>query len=352
MLGLYGSTGTLAQITDLDFPTNQIPKCNLVPGTVYMNNTVFVMTTDGRIYNSAVEDPTSWGALDYISLVSEPDKAVTLSKTNNYLVAFSKNYTEFFYYNGAPTGSPLAVNLSAKLEIGCDASDSVVKFPNKIMFVGTSKEAGRSVYMLNGTSYQAVSTKAIETYLNIDVMTNVSAFAIGIAGHDFYVLTLKNSNITLVYDLITGQWAEWSSLINGVEQFFETDDYVADGSTTYLQNSAEGYIAKLDYNTFTDEGLPIPFRVVSPIFEGTGNNIKFFQSMEVIGDRVSGTLQIRHTDDDYQTWSSYRTVNLNQSRPIIRQLGSARRRAYEFYDEEAKPLRILGVDILLREGTF
>jgi hypothetical protein len=346
------STSTLAQVSDVDFPTNQTPKRNLVPGAVYMNNTVFVMTQDGRIYNSAIEDPTTWGALDYISLTSEPERAVAITKTNNYLVAFGESYTEFFYYSGNATGSPLNVNLSLKLEIGCGSADSIVKFPNQICFVGGAKEAGRSVYVMRGGVPTPVSTKAIETYINNDPLTNVSAFAIGISGHDFYVLTLPASNVTLVYDLLTGEWSEWSSLVNGVEQYFELDNFVAIGATSYLQNAATGYLVTMTGTVNTDEGIAIPFRIVTPRWEGETNNTKFFQSLEILADRVVGTLNVRHSDDDYATWSQYRSVDLSVSRPIIRQLGSARRRAFEFYDQEDKPLRILAADVLVREGTF
>ena len=348
------ATSTLAPITNVNFPTAQTPARNLVPGFVYMNNTFFVLTTDGRIYNSAIDDPTTWGAVDFVTLTSEPDNPVALSKTNNYLVAFSGNYTEFYYYSGEPTGSPISPNLPAKLEIGCASADSISKFPNKIVFIGTDKTAGRSVYVLNGTTPQQVSTKAVEAYINNDPLTNVRAVSIGISGHDFYVLNLPASGVTLVYDLMTGMWAEWTSIVNGVEVAFELGEFVANGSTSYLQSSSLGYIAKMDSSSsvFTDEGTAIPFRVVTPRFEGDANTLKFFQSAEIIADKTVGTMKIRHTDDDYQTWSSYRTVDLNVNRPIIRQLGAARRRAFEIYDDENKALRILGADLLVREGTF
>ena len=348
------ATNTLAPITNVNFPTAQTPARHVVPGFQYMNNTFFVMTTDGRIYNSAIDDPATWGALDFVTLTSEPDNPVALSKTNNYLVAFSGNYTEFYYYSGEPTGSPISPNLPAKLEIGCAAADSIVKFPNKLVFIGTDKTAGRSIYLLNGTSPQQISTKAIETYINNDPLTNVSSFAVGISGHDFYVLNLPTSNVSLVYDLNTGLWSEWSSIVNGVEQRFELNNFVANGATTYLQSETNGYIAKMDTGStiYSDEGVAIPFRIVTPRFEGDANTLKFFQSVELITDKVVGTLKIRHTDDDYQTWSAYRTVDLNVNRPVIRQLGAARRRAWEVYDDENKPLRILGADVLMREGTF
>ena len=51
-------------------------------------------------------------------------------------------------------------------------------------------------------------------------------------------------------------------------------------------------------------------------------------------------MNIRSSNDDYKTWSAYRTVNLNASRPQIYQTGQARRRAWEFLCTENQPLRL------------
>ena len=346
------TSNALVQVSNVNFPPNQTPSLPVVPGTVYTNNTVFVMTKTGRIYSSAIEDPTTWGALDYVSMTSEPELAVCLAKSVNYVVAFGTNYTEFFYYAGNSTGSPLAVNLSAKVEIGCANAESVVSLPSSLVFVGTSKESGKGVYIMSGLVPQKVSTKAIENFLNLDSMTSVKAFCTTIAGHTFYVLSLSNSNITLAYDFVTKIWSQWSNLTAGVETSYEVGNFVSANGEGYLQSMSSGYIAKITPNSYTDEGTNIPFRIVTPIVEGTTNNLKFFNSLEIICDRVVGSLNVRHSDDDYTTWSSYRQVDTNASRPVLRQLGSARRRAFEIYDEENKAVRILASDVLMREGTF
>lgn len=347
-----GTTGALTQVTSPNFPPNLVPPVSLVPGAVYMNNTVFVLTTKGRVYNSAIENPTVWAALDFIGMTSEADTPVALAKSLNYLIAFGQWSTEFLYYAGNPTGSPLAVNLQARLEIGCASSNSVVQLPHSVIFVGGAKEAGRTVYMLSGMKPQKISTRPVEHFLNNDPLTNVSAFVMQISGHTFYILNLKDSNLTLVYDIDTGLWFQWTSTVNGVEQRLENDFYASVGSTGYVQNGNLGYIAAITLSQYTDEGQTIPFRIVTPLLDNNNNVQKFFQSLEVIGDRTVNPLSIRHTDDDYTTWTPYRQVDMSKPRPIIRQLGVARRRAFEIYDSTPQALRLAGVDIMTREGTF
>jgi hypothetical protein len=70
---------TVVAISDLDFPPNQTPALSLARGGCVLNGKLYVLTTGGDIYESAVEDPTrasisggtmsmSWcGALDPLS---------------------------------------------------------------------------------------------------------------------------------------------------------------------------------------------------------------------------------------------------------------------------------------------
>ena len=63
-------------------------------------------------------------------------------------------------------------------------------------------------------------------------------------------------------------------------------------------------------------------------------------------------MNIRHTDDDYKSWSPYRTVNLNAQRSQIYQTGQARRRAWEFLCLSNTPLRLLAAEIDFEIGEL
>ena len=72
---------------------------------------------------------------------------------------------------------------------------------------------------------------------------------------------------------------------------------------------------------------------------------EFYQRVEIVGDKVPATMMIRHTDDDYNSWSPYRSVNLNASRSQIYQTGQDRRRAWEFLCTDNQPLRLDAAEI-------
>ena len=66
-----------------------------VPGIVYLDSYFFVMDTNAVIYNSALNDPTSWDALDIITAEKEPGAGVALAKSQSYVIALKEWSTEF-----------------------------------------------------------------------------------------------------------------------------------------------------------------------------------------------------------------------------------------------------------------
>lgn len=311
-----------------------------------------------RIYGSASENPTSWSALNFISAASDPDSGVAIAKHLNYLVVFGQWSTEFFYNAGIPgTGSPLAVNQGAKLEIGCANGYSVATAEHTVLWVGNSMTNGKSVYMLVGLTPTRVSTKYIDKFLNHSPMTasdSVRSYIFKIAGHTLYVLTLDDINKTFVYDIDEKKWYNWTSQsgdtdgTDGTETYFKLTSYT--GMTEYapaiyLQGDHDGKIYQLDMDYYDDAGEYIYFRAVSPLVDSGSTKRKFYRKVEAVGDKVAGTLKIRKTDDDYQTWSTYRSVTLSDSRPILWQYGNARRRAWEVFSSESIPIRLKALEL-------
>jgi hypothetical protein len=329
------------------------------PGIAYLDGYVYILQKEeSRIYGSAEEDPTSWNALNFISVKSDPDYGVALAKHLNYLVAFGQWSTEFFYNAGLPTpGSPLANNMSAKLEIGCANGYSVADAEQTLIWVGNSLTTGKSVYMLSGLSPIKVSTKYIDKYLNASPMTSpnsVRSYCFKIAGHTLYVLTLHDIEKTFVYDLDEKKWYQWTSQTgdttgyDGVESYFTytsftgNTEYVPD---IYLQGDDDGKLYRLSTDIYNDNGDLIYFRAVSPITDSGITNRKFYRRVEAVGDKVSGNLSIRHSNNDYQTWSNYRTVDLSLTRPILWRNGTGRRRAWEAFSSDSVPIRLRALEL-------
>jgi hypothetical protein len=341
---------------------NAFPSGPFVSGAVFLDNYVFVGTTTNRIYNSNLGDPTSWGALSYLSFEQTTDTLVGIAKHLNYLVAFGKVSMQFFYDQGNAVGSPLGVAASYTSEIGCANGDSIVATSNTVLWVGTSKTFGRSVYIMDGVSSIRVSNANVDRHLEADGLSNVSAYCYTTNGHTLYILTLHNTNQTLVYDLTEKMWYTWTQYSmqsndqpnpgTYQESYFRPTFYAEVNSVPYVLDDDTATLYYFDVNTYQDNGQPIYCRTVTDIMDNGSTKRKFYGRLEIIGDKVAGTMQIRHSGDDYNTWSSYRTVDLNASRSQIYLSGADRRRAWEFLVTSNVPLRLDAAEVDFRIGEM
>ena len=183
-----------------------------VPGIVYLDGYFFVMDQNAVIYNCALGDPTSWNALDFITANIEPGSGVAIAKAQNYIIALKSWSTEFFYDAGNPVGSPLSPVMNAFTLIGCASGDSVANIDGTVAWVSKTRQKGRGVHIMAGLEQQKVSTPDIERILNADALISVYSYGVKISGHTFYVLGLKDSGLTLVYDFTSQSWALWTSM--------------------------------------------------------------------------------------------------------------------------------------------
>lgn len=414
------SANTLTKITDPDYPATT------VPGIAYLDGTFYVMTPEGRIYGSALENPQSWSALNVIQCQAEPDGGVAIARQLMYIIAFNAYSTEFFYDAGNPSGSPLLPITSAFIEVGCASAGSVAQTDNTTFFMGVTKQKGRSIYVFEGTVPRIVSNPFIDRVLNGDDLTKVYSYCVRGNGHIFYVLTLESVGTTLIYDHSTKKWHEWSSLVasspksvtsltqvNGVatasatahgfadgdpvvmagaipsgyngtvnvtyvdantftypvssalttpatgtitatgytSSYFKNTFYTAAGNLDVMQGESDGNVYVFDPVTYQDNGLPIDLHCRTAKFDGGIVEKKHFHRIEIVGDKVDATMLLRYTDDDYQTWSTYRPVDLALDRAQLSRLGTARRRAFELRHTENTPIRLEHLDLNLDKGV-
>ena len=183
-----------------------------VPGIVYLDSYFFVMDTNAVIYNSALNDPTSWDALDIITAEKEPGAGVALAKSQSYVIALKEWSTEFFYNNGNSPGSPLEPVLSAFTLVGCASGESVAALDETIYWVSRARQQGPAVHRMAGLEQTKISTPDVDRILAADALNDVYSYGVKIAGHSFYVLGLRDTGVTLAFDATSSTWARWTSL--------------------------------------------------------------------------------------------------------------------------------------------
>lgn len=324
----------------------------LVQGMVYLDGYTFVMDTEGRIFNSNLNDTLTWIG-SFITAQLNPDGGVFLGRQLNYLVAIKQWTTEFFYDAGnAPPASPLTSVPGAILPYGCVSADTVQEIDGDMIWVTTNRSGSPQVILLTNLQGQIISNPAIERLLQ----GNPSGFyslTFKQSGHRFYLVSLVISNITLVYDIDQKLWYEWTdtdgNYWNIVDATLDVD------LTKIMQDQTQGYIyvTEGDYTYPNDNGVLFPVDIFTPNYDAGINRRKYLKLMRFNADQVAGSkLTVRVSDDDYQTWNNPRTVNLGSKCPTLPDCGTFYRRAWNFHHFCNTPLRLKYIDLQMDVGSL
>ena len=338
---------TLAQITDVDFPAA------FVKGWAYLDGTSYVMTAKAEIQGSDLNNPTSWDPLNVLIAQIEPDGGVALGKQLVYVIAFKQWSTEIFYDAANATGSPLGTVQGAKVNWGCANAASIQNVDGILFWIATNRNASVQVLALDNLKPQVISTPPIERLLDeADTSAgNVFSWSFKDEGHWFYGITLKSENLTLVYDYKERMWAQWTDK-NGNYFPFVSATFDSDGNHIF-QHETNGKLYKLDSTFWTDAGDLITVDIYTPNFDAGVRRRKQMNFLEFIGDQTPGSiLQVRKSDDDYQTWSNFRTVDLSKRRPYLTGCGTFYRRAHHFRHACNTPLRLQAIEMQLDIGVL
>lgn len=231
---------TLTQITDADYPPNT------VRGLVYLNGIFYVMDSDGTIWGSAEDDPTTWTATNYVSAEFEPDGGVAIAKLDSYLVAFGTYTTEQFWDAGNATGSTLSPVTSTPLLMGCKNGDSVQECEGSLIWAAQAKGsgqgylAGKFIAQFQGGSPIRISTPSVDKVIEADGLSDVDSCVVAKNGQTFYLLTLHTSGITIAYHLQAKRWYWWTQQTAGSSVSVSSITRSQD-TATVTTSTAHGY---------------------------------------------------------------------------------------------------------------
>jgi len=339
----YDSGGGLVEITDVDFPSSR------VKGSAYLDATMYVMNSAANLRGSDLNDTTNWDALNSIVAQIEPDLGMAVAKQLVYVIAMKQWTTEAFYDAANPTGSPLGSNQGSKVNWGCINADSVQDLDGVLLWLGVNRAASPDVIMMDNMKAQVVSTKPISRLLNNIDYSTIYSWTFKDEGHQFYVLTSPGSNITLVYDLEERLWSQWTDS-NGNYIPIVASTYDAD-LVHLWQHESNGSVYRAAQGYYSDDGGLIQVDIYTPNFDGGTRRTKTCNQLTVVADQQPGSvLDIRSSDDDYQTWSNFRRVDLSQPEPGLDKEGSFGKRAYNLRHRCNTAFRIEGIELQLDIG--
>lgn len=330
-------------------------------GVAFLDGTTYVMSyNDNQIHGSALQDPSTWPALNVIGASTSWGPGTTISRHLNYILGFYRLGLQVYYDAGlAPPGSPLAPLPNASFLVGCVTPASVVSMADTTIFVGLTAANNISVYQLAGLSLSIISNPAVDAILRdyILAVTTVpgqrpicTAFSYTDKGHLIYALKIEGV-ICLMYDTQSQEWNRLTTKVAGVVQPF-TGNCGLYGMIGTVSGDVQGWNQLSQVDTVS-AGVTQPINCVveTTIMDFRSAYKKFVHKFSCYGDTIPSTMTVEYSDDDYTTYSAAIPIDLSKQRKMVNRQGSFYNRSYRFTYEGTSPFRMRAFELLLEGGT-
>lgn len=387
--GWVMSTGeTVAAINDAQFPST------LTHGGAILDTYLFVMDEDGLIYNSDVNDPTSWEASGFVNSERENDKGCYLGKHHDHLVAFGTRTIEFFFDNSNTVASPLNRIPGLAYNVGCSSGLSVWENGDIIYFIGSNPSGGLAVYKLSNFKLTMISNDSINSYITQGLtQSGLKIVFSGYSpqGHDTLLMTVYTltgaspgkivPQLTISYDDYSQLWGFYVTASNSLTTFplMAWTKRTGGQNASLAARTGEGIFYNGDIINLSDNLVPVDTLlgaagiysdgvyengVYASVADSVGSNIAAiirtglqdgdtsaykFQSRETVdmqSTATSQTLTIKHSDEVSNSFNSGNTIDTSADRKDIFQGGRFIKRNYqlEYSGNEQIFLNKLDVD--------
>lgn len=340
----------LSKIIDSNFPARVAGSLVEMDGYVFAAN-----QTNGRIYNSDVNNVESWDADSYVTYSIRAGLLAGVGKIKQYILAFGSAGIEVFRNAGNPSGSPLIRVPELFIPFGpfSGGSDSALPYPrfafhkDYVFFSCTSNLSGSSGIWMMGSDLapKKISPVTIDRIAPGGVMKSFD-----LQGKTFLHVGSDNKTTTypsFFYCVETGEWTQ---------QKFAFNAYFCPATTfpaAVALNNTGGKVYYFGDNTdplYTDDSTAFTQTIVSENINLNNGQPFTINAFRIIGDnQTGGTIRIRTNGNDYNgtDWITRGTFDkTNMSKPVYRGGYYRNHFAFELTDshDSASRLQALLVD--------
>lgn len=212
-----------------------------------------------RTWFSAIENGTSWDALDFFARSTASDRVVAMTCANSRAWIFGSETSEA-YEDVGDADNPFQPIKGSLFQIGIAAPYSLSVGVRTMRWLGQSRDSGPAVYRLDNYRGTRISTHAFEAQLShATTLADAEGVTIEQDGHLFYALTcpsLGDAGDTLVLDETEQQWhhrRRWNATL-GRWEAWRVRGHAYLGMTHVVGSRDSGSIWALDPETYDDDG--------------------------------------------------------------------------------------------------
>ena len=358
------------EITDADFPI-----ATIVGNFVYMDGYAFIMVGGtGRIYNSDVNDVTAWTSTSFLTTQTGNDGR-GLALLRDKIAAFGGDYIEFYENVGNSPGSPLQQIDHLRLngyglagdDVPLTAADEpghrVLEAMNTVFWINNSNlETGPGVYMMEGFSPKKISSPDVDYDLSRHLDTSLKILGIiELFGMRFLLISTGDQSTDYVwaYCFELGSWTTWESAFwanahaanNNPARDAGTNEVIITAGTEHFKIDIESLLST-DIS-YTDDGSAYTATIQTRNIDFDNNRKKFWRRFTLIGadSREASATNVSWSDDDGQTWSTARALDMNDGRPSTTRLGASRRRQWRITNAADAPFEAEAMELTFTVGA-
>jgi len=356
--GGLSTAGAWNPISDPDFPTS------FFSYPVFLDGYLFFVDDKGNIINSDLNNPYSWTASNFIAVESYPDITQAIARVGNYIVALGTSSCEWFYDAANPTGTPLARVDGATQEIGY--LQGLAATENAVYFVGRSSKGAASVYQIKGLKVTDMGSPPVRRWLGVTtVVRNRRGSILNMAGHRFYIINQVTDQTqavqTYMLDLDNQMWSSLIFRQDAAGPYIFSSTTGFDNNLTNDYGATHTYFSEFGVNNvsvfrpeLTQDNSIINFTcqfTTRPLDFGN-YRLKFVSRLVFYTDQTpaSSTMNISWSDDDMNTYTTPRTVNVANVYQPLYACGSFRKRSFKLTYTDQYPMRWRSVEVDYNQG--
>lgn len=298
----------VAKITDANYPSPT--------GGVVALDGYFFTAARGSIYQSSINDPSSWATADVVGADYASDRIAFLFRVGQYVAAAGQGGTiQYFQNNGNTTGSILSradhLNITG-LQLECQpvpfgSAQYLLAAP-----VGSNLQLG--LYQLTGVNtFTRVSDDLWSSIISDLFLSRIGTAHIGTK--DVILIHSDSDNPCIAYDPSSGAFS-----------FIQAPTAITSAhsvSSAFTRASSSNVLQWATGNTWTDDDSANYTLTIQTEPQDPAQGLS---SRDVWADLLadtesSGTTTISTSDDDYQSWVTRGAYDMTKNKKRVSALG-------------------------------
>ena len=342
------NTGVTAYVGDADAPTT-------VTSVDFINQYILCNETGtGQFHYSALNDVTSWDALDFATAETLPDVVNVLKVVNDEILLGGPQSIEHWWNDGT---TPFSRKDGGYISRGVLAPNSIIEADNTVFFFDQDHKVTR----LDVRTPKVISVPYDKTIGQLESGTSVIGNHLTVGGLSYYILHFPSDARTFAYDYMLDDWAEWASW-NSTTAVYEdfpcrTFAYCKDFGFWVAGSRTDGKIYKIgrDYHDLAGGVLRFERRT-GHVDHGTlglkrSNSLALTlnRGTGISGSTVEPMLMVKYRDDNDPQWSNeyHLSLGLMGNRTIrvdLKSLGMYYTRQWSFAVSSAVPVSLIDAE--------